>query len=103
MGQRGPTPLPIELKRLKGTLNPSRERKRREREIERERERENFAFARTVVRYFLGEPDEKCDELILDALRRDVSQLASRLWKAHEADFRQEYWVRYPRKPEPAF
>lgn len=53
MGLRGPKPVPIKTKILRGTLNKSRERKRLERDEEREA---NRRFVRLVVSYFIIVP-----------------------------------------------
>jgi len=55
MGLRGPQPLLIEVKILRGTLDRSRERKRQEREAERQ---EQIECVRTVCRFFLDEATE---------------------------------------------
>jgi hypothetical protein len=94
--------LPIEIKKLRGTLRVSRERKYAERDAA---EREgNWRFVRSVVMFFLGEAKSaECDEVIWWGLENDVNQLATRLWRAHEKDFREEFRRRYPGRPEPEF
>lgn|SRR5262252_10350879 len=101
MGRRGPAPLSIREKTLKGTLKLDRELKRVEQELERPG---NVEFVRAVMRFFLNERETDPElNWIREGLVRDTAGVTTRLWHAYKADFRKEFKRKYPGKAEPWF
>jgi hypothetical protein len=87
-------------KKLEGSIRPDRERARMLRET---RHAETFEFVVVLVHWFMNDDIRPEHLWIASALERDVNQLATRLWRVYEKDFKAEYRKRHPGEREPNF